>query len=99
MGRPSDVLRPGQELRVSATSKRNTSPSNTHDEAAAAVATDPDVSPAGYGLGRHGWIAVTVAQDAAEDRWRQIAEWAQTSYCLLAPKRLARIATEPDGTA
>lgn len=29
-------------------------------EAEAVVATDDDVSPAGYGLGRHGWIALTV---------------------------------------
>jgi predicted DNA-binding protein (MmcQ/YjbR family) len=60
----------------------------THDEAAAVVATDPDVSPAGYGLGRHGWIALTVAPDATEDRWRQITEWVQTSYRLVAPKSL-----------
>src|ERR1700737_4711868 len=30
------------------------------DEAAAVVATDDRVEPAGYGLGRHGWIAVTL---------------------------------------
>lgn len=71
----------------------------TQDEAAAVVATDPDVSPAGYGLGRHGWIALTVAPDATEDRWRQIAEWVQTSYRLVAPKSLARLLPEPDGTA
>ncbi len=65
----------------------------THDEAAAVVATDPDVSPAGYGLGRHGWIALTVAPSAAEDRWQQIAEWVRTSYRLVAPKSLARSST------
>lgn len=32
----------------------------THEEAAAVVATDPEVTPAGYGLGRHGWISFTV---------------------------------------
>jgi predicted DNA-binding protein (MmcQ/YjbR family) len=68
----------------------------THDEAAAVVATDPDVSPAGYGLGRHGWIALTVAPNAAEDRWRQITEWVQTSYRLVAPKSLVRISAERD---
>jgi predicted DNA-binding protein (MmcQ/YjbR family) len=62
----------------------------TPDEAAAVVATDPDASPAGYGLGRHGWIALTVPPDAAEDRWRQITEWVETSYRLVAPKTLAR---------
>ena len=30
------------------------------DEAEAVVATDPRVEPAGYGLGRHGWIAITL---------------------------------------
>jgi predicted DNA-binding protein (MmcQ/YjbR family) len=70
-----------------------------HDEAAAVVATDPDVSPAGYGLGRHGWIALTVAAEADEDRWRQITEWVQTSYRLVAPKSLARIVTERGGAA
>ena len=38
------------------------------EEAAAVVATDPDVHPAGYGLGRHGWIALDLpAPD--EERW------------------------------
>ena len=31
-----------------------------NEEAAAVVATDPEVTPAGYGLGRHGWISFTV---------------------------------------
>lgn len=36
----------------------------TKDEAEAVVATDPAVHPAGYGLGRHGWIALQVDPDA-----------------------------------
>ncbi|MGH3900204.1 MAG: MmcQ/YjbR family DNA-binding protein [Pseudonocardiaceae bacterium] len=59
-------------------------------EAEAVVATDDDASPAGYGLGRHGWIALTVHPDEDEDRWRQIEEWIRTSYSLVAPKKLAR---------
>lgn len=62
----------------------------SHEEAAAVVATDPDAKPAGYGLGRHGWIALTVAPHATDDRWQQIAEWVRTSYGLVAPKALAR---------
>ncbi len=67
------------------------------DEAAAVVAEDAHVDPAGYGLGRHGWIALTVDETAGEDRWQQIEEWVRTSYTLVAPKRLARLVVEEDG--
>ena len=30
------------------------------EEAAAVVATDPNAAPTGYGLGRHGWISVSI---------------------------------------
>jgi len=66
------------------------------EEAAAVVATDPDVNPAGYGLGRHGWVDLTVAPDADDERWRQVEEWIRTSYVLVAPKRLARIVLDED---
>jgi predicted DNA-binding protein (MmcQ/YjbR family) len=68
------------------------------DEAAAVVATDPETAPAGYGLGRHGWIALTVPADAGDERWQQFEEWVRTSYALVAPKRLARrvAPAEPD---
>ena len=61
------------------------------DEAAAVVATDPDVAPAGYGLGRHGWVSLTVPEDVGEERWAEIEEWVRTSYVLVAPKSLARL--------
>ena len=67
------------------------------DEAAAAVAVDPHVEPAGYGLGRHGWIALTLEGDVDDDRWAQVEEWVRTSYTLVAPKRLARLVLEEDG--
>lgn len=51
-------------------------------------ATETGAEPAGYGLGRHGWIAVDVA-DADGRRWEQLREWIRTSYMLVAPKRLA----------
>jgi predicted DNA-binding protein (MmcQ/YjbR family) len=60
------------------------------DEAAAVVAAEPGAKPAGYGLGRHGWVSLAVAPDASEDRWDQIAEWIRISYTLVAPKSLAR---------
>ena len=68
------------------------------EEAAAVVATDAAVSPAGYGLGRHGWVALTVEDGADDDRWQQIEEWVRTSYTLVAPKRLARLVIEADVT-
>ncbi|WP_436494380.1 MmcQ/YjbR family DNA-binding protein [Actinokineospora sp. HUAS TT18] len=59
-------------------------------EAEAVVATDDAAEPAGYGLGRHGWVALDVPPDADDERWDQIAEWIRISYCLVAPKGLAR---------
>jgi predicted DNA-binding protein (MmcQ/YjbR family) len=61
-----------------------------HDEAAAVVATVPGAEPAGYGLGRHGWVNLPVTADADDDTWDEVAELVRTSYCLVAPKRLAR---------
>lgn len=66
------------------------------DEAEAVVATDPDVEPAGYGLGRHGWIALDLVEPD-EQRWEQVEEWVRTSYTLVAPRRLARQVLEEDG--
>ena len=66
------------------------------EESAAVVATDPSVEPSGYGLGRHGWVSLSVDSDAD---WGQLEEWVRTSYTLVAPKKLARIVLEEDGTA
>jgi predicted DNA-binding protein (MmcQ/YjbR family) len=71
----------------------------SREEAAAVVATDAAVEPSGYGLGRHGWIALTVPAGATDERWQQITEWVRTSYTLVAPKTLARIVLEEDGAA
>ena len=71
----------------------------THEEAAAVVATDPAAQPAGYGLGRHGWISVTVPSDADDARWGLLREWLRTSYILVAPKRLTRSLVEQDDPA
>jgi len=66
------------------------------EEAAAVVASDAQVEPTGYGLGRHGWISVTLTGRIREDRWAEIEEWIRTSYTLVAPKRLARLVLEED---
>jgi predicted DNA-binding protein (MmcQ/YjbR family) len=70
-----------------------------HEEAAAVVATDPDTEPGGYGLGRHGWVAITVPANADDARWVQLREWVRTSFTLVAPKSLARIVHDQDGTS
>ena len=69
------------------------------EEAEAVVATDPLAEPTGYGLGRHGWVSVTIGDDADEDRWEQIREWVRTSYTLVAPKTLAKVVLAEDGLA
>jgi predicted DNA-binding protein (MmcQ/YjbR family) len=66
------------------------------EEAAAVVATDDHVEPAGYGLGRHGWIALTLPARPGKERWRLVEEWIRTSYTLVAPKRLARQVLDED---
>jgi predicted DNA-binding protein (MmcQ/YjbR family) len=67
-------------------------------EAAAVVATDPQASPTGYGLGRHGWISVTLERRPGQARWREIEEWIRTSYTLVAPRKLARQVLDHDAS-
>jgi predicted DNA-binding protein (MmcQ/YjbR family) len=67
------------------------------EEAHAVVATDPDVEPTGYGLGRAGWISVSLPARPSAARWREVEEWVRTSYTLVAPKTLARQVLEEDG--
>ena len=69
------------------------------EEAAAVVATDEGAEPTGYGLGRHGWVSVTIGGDADDPRWQQVEEWVRTSYTLVAPKSLARSVLTEDGIA
>ena len=66
------------------------------EAAAAVVATDPDAEPTGYGLGRHGWISVSIPTSRSAKRWSEIEEWIRTSYTLVAPKKLARAVLEQD---
>ena len=69
------------------------------DEAAAVIATDPEASPVGYGLGRHGWVSVTIGRRPSQERWREIEEWVRTSYTLIAPGTLARQVLDQDNPA
>ncbi len=67
-----------------------------HEEAAAIVATDPRASPTGYGLGRHGWVSISLAGRLSAGQWREIEEWVRTSYTLVAPRRLAHRVLDED---
>jgi predicted DNA-binding protein (MmcQ/YjbR family) len=69
------------------------------DEADAVVATDRNAEPTGYGLGRAGWISVSLPRRVSARRWREIEEWVRTSYTLVAPKRLAKQVLEEDANA
>src|SRR3954470_13396633 len=55
----------------------------TKDEAETFVATDPPAEPAGYGLGRHGWVSLRVEPTAGDNRWAEVVEWIRTSYTLV----------------
>jgi hypothetical protein len=67
------------------------------DEATAVVATEPSASPAGYGLGRHGWVSISLVGRTGPARWREVEEWVRTSDTLVAPRRLARQVVDADG--
>jgi len=69
------------------------------DEAEAVAATDPRVEPAGYGLGRSGWISVALDERLDASSWREIEEWVRTSYALVAPNTLSRLVIESRGAA
>ena len=60
------------------------------DEAAAMVATDPRAVPTRYGLGRHGWVTISLTGRLGPGRWSEIDELVRTSYTMIAPRRLAR---------
>jgi predicted DNA-binding protein (MmcQ/YjbR family) len=66
------------------------------DEAAAVTASDPAAQPAGYGLGRAGWVRVTLGARPSAARWREVEEWIHTSYTHIAPRRLARRVAESE---
>ncbi len=66
------------------------------EEAAAVVASDPSAEPAGYGLGKHGWVIVAVPDGTEGDRWDEVVEMIRTSYALVAPKTLARRVLDAD---
>lgn len=66
------------------------------DEAEAIVAMDLHATPTGYGLGRHGWVTITLTGRLGAARWQEVEEWVETSYTLVAPRRLARQVLDRD---
>ncbi|MBA3742680.1 MAG: MmcQ/YjbR family DNA-binding protein [Sporichthya sp.] len=60
------------------------------EEAAALVATREGAEPAGYGLGRSGWVALELPDPLPAEEWAEIAELIETSYRLVAPQTLVR---------
>ena len=66
------------------------------EEAEAVISTDENVVPTGYGLGRSGWVTVTIGKRATAARWREVEEWVRTSYTLVAPKKLAQKVIDED---
>lgn len=89
----------GKNFVVAGTDGRLITLKLTVDEAAAVVATDPEVVPAGYGLGRSGWVSIALTSRPRAARWREVEEWIRTSYTLVAPKRLARQTLDQDHTS
>jgi predicted DNA-binding protein (MmcQ/YjbR family) len=69
------------------------------EEAEAVVATDAAAEPTGYGLGRHGWVSISLPARPSKARWREVEEWVRTSYSLVAPKVRARRVLDEDGGA
>ncbi|WP_405989461.1 MmcQ/YjbR family DNA-binding protein [Streptomyces sp. NBC_00986] len=58
------------------------------DEAAHAHAlTAPGAEPAGYGLGKAGWVHIPLAEQGAPAA-ELLCDWTEESYRAIAPKRL-----------
>ncbi|MFF7945370.1 MmcQ/YjbR family DNA-binding protein [Streptomyces griseorubiginosus] len=56
-------------------------------EAHAHALTSPGAEPAGYGLGKAGWVRVPLAEQGAPAA-ELLCDWVEESYRAIAPKRL-----------
>jgi len=58
-------------------------------ESAAEALKRPGTEPAGYGMGKHGWVLIKVQ---ADDRPNldQFLRWVEESYRAVAPKKLVK---------
>ncbi|HEY2427935.1 MAG TPA: MmcQ/YjbR family DNA-binding protein [Acidimicrobiales bacterium] len=57
-----------------------------HDSHPQALAV-PGAVPAGYGLGRAGWVTISLAEDTPPAG--VLCDWIEESYRIVAPKRLS----------
>ncbi|AJT62932.3 hypothetical protein T261_1246 [Streptomyces lydicus] len=56
-------------------------------EAHAHALTSPGAEPAGYGLGKAGWVRIPLAERAAPAA-ELLCDWTEESYRVIAPKKL-----------
>ncbi|MEU8789425.1 MmcQ/YjbR family DNA-binding protein [Streptomyces sp. NPDC048643] len=59
----------------------------TDEETHAHALTSPGAEPAGYGLGRAGWVRIPLEESGAP-RAELLCDWVEESYRAVAPKRL-----------
>ncbi|WP_086741953.1 MmcQ/YjbR family DNA-binding protein [Streptomyces glaucescens] len=59
----------------------------TDDTAHAHALTAPGAEPAGYGLGKAGWVSVPLEPEGSPSA-ELLCEWVEESYRAIAPKRL-----------
>jgi predicted DNA-binding protein (MmcQ/YjbR family) len=52
----------------------------------------PWAEPAGYGMGKHGWVSMRFTS-AHEPPIEQLLDWLDESYRAVAPKRLVKVLT------
>ncbi|MEV7993101.1 MmcQ/YjbR family DNA-binding protein [Streptomyces sp. NPDC086077] len=57
------------------------------DTSHAHALTAPGAEPAGYGLGRSGWVRIPVRSEGAPMA-ELLCDWVEESYRVIAPKRL-----------
>lgn len=94
-GEPTFRVR-GKNFVFAGTDGRSLTVKLPKEEAEAVVASDERATPAGYGLGRAGWVSVKIGSRVTKAQWEEIEEWVRTSYTLIAPRRLARQVLEQD---
>lgn len=59
----------------------------TDPEAHGHALASPGARPAGYGLGRSGWVRVPLAEEGAPPA-ELLCDWTEESYRVIAPKKL-----------
>ena len=57
------------------------------EEAHAHALTSPGAEPAGYGLGRSGWVRIALEEQGAPAA-ELLCDWVEESYRVIAPKKL-----------